>query len=192
MDGEYREENFFESFAPIILRVAAEGPLHLKWIKHFQLSFQEPMPSARRAQFASNIEADDSSIRQHEAHQRHHARRETYEKHCMLQGQYCDRPQGPRRDDCRREVVESFRIFLFGCYFHGWDLARGGPTPEMIVEGSKKSVFVSFKDRNVLFENGGLEDTTRQTQPAKVGGLTSRKPKLEAPESRSYGLAGAD
>jgi hypothetical protein len=120
VDGENREENLFEPFAPIVLRVTAEGPLHLKWIKHFQLSF----PSQGRPRgLRRNIEPTDSSIRQHEAHQRHHSRRETYEKHRVFQGQHSDCPQGPVRNDCGREVVESFRIFLFGCYFHAGHLA---------------------------------------------------------------------
>jgi hypothetical protein len=58
------------------------------------------------------------SVRQNQAHQRHYARRETDQKHCMLERQDSDRPQRVDGDDGGGKVVESFTIFFFGCYFH--------------------------------------------------------------------------
>jgi len=71
--------------------------------------------TARRSE---ETETNNSSIRQKQAHQRHHTRRETDQQYCMLERHDRRRPEGLAGYDCRREVVDSFTIFFFGYYFH--------------------------------------------------------------------------
>jgi hypothetical protein len=57
------------------------------------------------------------SIRQQLAHKRHHSHGQTDQQKTVLESQDGDRSESPARDDCGREVVESFLI-LVGCDFH--------------------------------------------------------------------------
>lgn len=90
-----------------------------------------------RAPRAACVEIPRSAIflvREDEAHERHDSRRETNQKHCVLERQYSNRSHCLCRQDGGREVVEGFTIFFFGCYFHTRLLAKYGPTAENVVD----------------------------------------------------------
>ena len=119
MGREDGEENLLESFASGDLWIADQGTRDLKWITRFQYFFPQPMQSRTLRGLRRNSLPTITSIRQHQTHQRHDPRRETDEEDRVLERQHRDRPQSLRGNDGGRKVVESFRIFLFGCYFHG-------------------------------------------------------------------------
>jgi len=118
---QHDEEDVAKTFPAMALNLDGSNscPRYLKRIKFFH-SFSLPSQMGcpcLRWPAPKYRNRRSPSIRQYQAHQRHHSNSETYQQHCVFDGHNRNCLQGPRGNDCGREVVKSFRV-MSGCDFH--------------------------------------------------------------------------